>query len=98
MPEPAGARPRYKPAMSRSPSVVIVSPALAEANNGNWRTARRWQDLLAERYPVRIAREWPDAQASGDGFMLALHARRSAAPISAWARSHPGRGLAVILT
>lgn len=83
--------------MSQS-SVVIVSPALAEANNGNWRTARRWQELLAGRYPVRVTQAWPDAEAAGDAFMLALHARRSAAPIAAWARAHPGRGLAVVLT
>lgn len=30
--------------------------------------------------------------------MLALHARRSAASIDAWADRHPGRGLAVVLT
>jgi putative glycosyltransferase (TIGR04348 family) len=84
--------------MSRSSSVVIVSPALADANNGNWRTARRWQQMLQDRFAVRITREWPDARAAGDGLMLALHARRSAAPIAAWARAHPGRGLAVVLT
>ncbi len=84
--------------MSRSPSVVIVSPALADANNGNWRTARRWQDLLAPHRAVRIAKEWPDAQADGDTVMLALHARRSAQQIAAWAQRHPGRGLAVVLT
>jgi putative glycosyltransferase (TIGR04348 family) len=84
--------------MSRSPSVVIVSPALADANNGNWRTARRWQELLAGSCAVRITREWPDAQAAGDEVMLALHARRSATPIAAWAQAHPGRGLAVVLT
>ena len=84
--------------MSRSSSVVIVSPALAEANNGNWRTARRWQELLAGEHPVRITKEWPDAEASSDQVMLALHARRSAAPIAAWAQAHPGRGLAVVLT
>jgi putative glycosyltransferase (TIGR04348 family) len=84
--------------MSRSPSVVIVSPALADANNGNWRTARRWQELLAGSHAVRITKEWPDAQAGGDRAMLALHARRSAEPIAAWARTHPGRGLAVVLT
>ena len=84
--------------MSRSPSVVIVSPALADANNGNWRTARRWQELLAGTHAVRITREWPDAEAGGDDLMLALHARRSAAPIAAWAQAHPGRGLAVVLT
>lgn len=77
---------------------MIVSPALADANNGNWRTARRWQELLAGDRAVRIVKEWPDAQAGGDALMLALHARRSAAAIAAWARAHPGRGLAVVLT
>ncbi|GAB3648170.1 selenoneine biosynthesis selenosugar synthase SenB [Ramlibacter alkalitolerans] len=84
--------------MSRAASVVIVSPALADANNGNWRTARRWQELLAGAHPVRITKEWPDADAAADAVMLALHARRSAAPIAAWAQAHPGHGLAVILT
>lgn len=84
--------------MPRSPSVVIVSPALADANNGNWRTARRWQELLAPYCRARIAKEWPDAQAEGDTLMLALHARRSARQIAAWAQRHPGRGLAVVLT
>jgi putative glycosyltransferase (TIGR04348 family) len=84
--------------MSRSPSVVIVSPALAQANNGNWRTAQRWQALLSDRAPVRIGAAWPDARAGEDTVMLALHARRSAAAIAAWAQAHPGRGLAVVLT
>jgi putative glycosyltransferase (TIGR04348 family) len=84
--------------MSSSPSVVIVSPALADANNGNWRTARRWQELLSGRYAVRITQSWPDAEAGGDTLMLALHARRSAAPIAAWAQRHPRRGLAVVVT
>jgi hypothetical protein len=26
---------------------VIVSPALADANNGNWQTARRWLKTAA---------------------------------------------------
>ncbi|GAB3774559.1 hypothetical protein GCM10028796_49100 [Ramlibacter monticola] len=78
--------------------MVIVSPALADANNGNWRTARRWQQLLAGEREVRITNAWPDAAAAADGLMLALHARRSAAPIAAWAQAHPGRGLAVVLT
>jgi putative glycosyltransferase (TIGR04348 family) len=84
--------------MQSSPSVVIVSPALADANNGNWRTARRWQEMLAGRYDARVAKAWPDEHARADRFMLALHARRSAAPIAAWAQAHPGRGLAVVLT
>jgi putative glycosyltransferase (TIGR04348 family) len=84
--------------MSLASSVVIVSPALADANNGNWRTARRWQELLGQQRKVRITKDWPDVGAAGDGVMLALHARRSAAPIAAWAQVHPGRGLAVVLT
>ena len=77
---------------------MIVSPALADANNGNWRTAQRWADLIAPTYATRITREWPDAAAPSDDLMLALHARRSAPAIVAWAAAHPGRGLAVVLT
>src|SRR4029079_12079056 len=57
-----------------------------------------WHELLAGAHPVRITKAWPDADAASDDFMLALHARRSAAPIAAWAQAHPGRGLAVVLT
>ena len=80
--------------------VVIVSPALADANNGNWQTARRWQRMLAPLYAVRIVRQWPDdAHAClQDGVMIALHARRSAASIAAWATANPARGLIVVLT
>ena len=81
--------------------IVIVSPALHDANNGNWQTARRWQQLLAPHYRARIVRQWPDAQASGqDRALIALHARRSAASIRAWAGSREldAPGLAVVLT
>jgi putative glycosyltransferase (TIGR04348 family) len=81
----------------KRPSVVIVSPALASANNGNWQTARRWQLLLRSRWRARIAPHWPDDAASTDELMLALHARRSADSIAAWSQQR-GRGLAVILT
>jgi putative glycosyltransferase (TIGR04348 family) len=83
--------------MSR-PSVVIVSPALAAANNGNWQTARRWRQLLSPDWRVRIVQHWPDGHAGDDDAMLALHARRSADSIQAWTQAHPGRGLAVVLT
>jgi putative glycosyltransferase (TIGR04348 family) len=79
-------------------SVVIVSPALADANNGNWQTAHRWQQMLAPNYRTRIVRDWPDSDTAQDTVMIALHARRSAAPIAAWAAAHPGRGLVVVLT
>jgi len=77
--------------------VVIVSPALADANNGNWQTARRWQQLLFA-HSARIVRQWPDAQADDDDVMLALHARRSADSVEAWHARHGQRGLGVALT
>lgn len=90
--------------------VVIVSPALADANNGNWQTAQRWAGFLPkDRFQVRIVKAWPDALAQQlaahpaarqDEVMLALHARRSAASIAAWA-ARPvtqSQGLAVVLT
>ena len=89
--------------------VVIVSPALADANNGNWQTAQRWASFLPkDRFQVRIVTAWPDAlalqlaahpAARQDEVMLALHARRSAASIAAWAaRKQGAQGLAVVLT
>jgi hypothetical protein len=40
---------------SSVPQLVIVSPALRGANNGNWQTARRRQRHLAGKYRARIA-------------------------------------------
>lgn len=80
------------------PQVVIVSPALREANNGNWQTAHRWQQHLAPTYAVRIVKQWPDALVGRDQAMIALHARRSAEAVAIWSAAHPGRGLAVVLT
>ncbi len=82
----------------KRPSVVIVSPALADANNGNWQTAKRWRQLLGMDCYARITREWPDAQAVRDDVMLALHARRSATSIAAWAKARSNSTLAVVLT
>jgi putative glycosyltransferase (TIGR04348 family) len=81
--------------------IVIVTPALADANNGNWRTARRWARMLGTRHPVRLAPGWRDhANDNGgnDALMIALHARRSASAIQAWKRAHPERPLVVVLT
>ena len=79
--------------------IVIVCPAVRDDNNGNWQTARRWQRLLQPAYRVRIVQQWPDgASADADEAMLALHARKSAPSVAAWAQAHPGRGLAVVLT
>lgn len=90
---------RWQNRPMHKPFLVIVSPALADANNGNWQTARRWQSMLGERYRVRISRDWSGSgRDAEDAAMVALHARRSAASIQAWAQQHPGRGLAVVLT
>ncbi len=73
----------------KKPSVVIVSPALSDANNGNWQTARRWQQMLSARYEVRVVKVWeghPPGQR--DATMLALHARRSAASVANWVAAH----------
>ena len=80
------------------PLVLIVSPALADANNGNWQTAWRWSRLLAGHYRTRIVKAWQPGEHPEAVALLALHARRSAASIVAWAQEQPGRGLAVVLT
>jgi putative glycosyltransferase (TIGR04348 family) len=79
-------------------NIVIVSPALHDANNGNWQTAQRWAKLLSAHYRTRIARDWPDDSAQSDDIMLALHARRSAPSVQAWAHQRGSAALVVVLT
>ena len=79
--------------------LCIVTPALADANNGNWQTARRWARLLGGHYRVVLTRQWPDpAVPDTAAALVALHARRSAASIAAWAASRPNAPLVVALT
>ena len=86
------------PLMTR-PRVIIISPASAQANNGNWQTAWRWSRMLRPDFHTSIAQNW-----SGAPFdvMLALHARRSSEAIANWAQakgaSIDAPGLAVVLT
>lgn len=75
--------------------LVIVTPALARANNGNWQTAQRWARMLRDHYRVRLLAAWDGGD---DDAMIALHARRSAASIAAWRQAHPTRPLVVVLT
>ena len=77
------------------PSVLIVSPALAAANNGNWHTAWRWSRMLSGHCRTAISTLWDGEDC---GVLIALHARRSAASIAAFARAHPQRPLIVVLT
>ena len=80
----------------RLPNVVIVSPALASANNGNWQTAKRYAKLLSAVCQVRIVQDWDGEQA--DDVLIALHARRSYASIAAWCAARGAKGLIVVLT
>ena len=86
--------------MQTKPPVVIVTPALAAANNGNWQTAKRWAGMLGADYRVRLSDVGSAALAgsSPDELMIALHARRSAPAIQAWHATHPGRPLVLVLT
>ena len=79
--------------------IVIVTPALASANNGNWQTAWRWARFLAGDYRVRITEAWaPRGPGADAALMIALHARRSAASVAAWHATHPQRPLLLVLT
>lgn len=82
------------------PRLCLVTPALAEANNGNWQTARRWASMLSIHYRVRISASWNgrSAEDKDDDGMLALHARRSADSVAAWAQLNPDKPLALALT
>ncbi len=74
---------------------MIVTPALADANNGNWQTARRWARMLSAAYRVDVVGRWSGGDAD---LMIALHARRSAPSIAAWRAAHPRAPLLVVLT
>ncbi|MBL8520801.1 MAG: TIGR04348 family glycosyltransferase [Betaproteobacteria bacterium] len=79
------------------PRVVIVSPALADANNGNWRTADRWQHMLSGKFHAIVQAQWP-GQAPDCDALIALHARRSFPSIAAFRAAAPQRPLVVVLT
>ena len=77
--------------------VVIVSPASARENNGNWQTASRWAHFLRARYDVSIVHEWTPALPAPD-LLIALHARRSAASLAAYTQAQPRRPSVLVLT
>jgi putative glycosyltransferase (TIGR04348 family) len=81
------------------PQLVLVTPAGADANNGNWQTASRWARWLSLDYQVRLVSAGQVGLGDGKGdavgygagggvgggdVMLALHARRSAGAMVAW--------------
>jgi len=76
-------------------TICIVSPALAQANNGNWQTARRWAQFLAARFQVTIAADW---RSPAPDLLIALHARRSALPLERFHAAPPRRPSILVLT
>lgn len=81
--------------VSRRPRVCIVSPALADANNGNWHTASRWQKFLAPVADVQIVLAWSGTPVDA---LIALHARRSADSIERFHAARPQAPLALVMT
>lgn len=77
------------------PRIVIVSPAAAADNSGNWHTAARWQHCLQPVAQAEVLQRWRGEPADA---LIALHARRSAASIEAFHAAHPERPIALVLT
>ena len=77
--------------------VLIVSPASARENNGNWQTASRWAHILRTRYQVAIAADCCSGALAPD-MLIALHARRSASSIAAFTGAWPCRPCVLVLT
>lgn len=86
------------------PLVIIVTPALPEENNGNGQTSLRYKKYLESTYEIHLCTEWqgPSGEGPMPSAMIALHARKSAASIQAWAQyrqeSENVTGLAVVLS
>lgn len=77
--------------------ILIVSPAAARDNNGNWQTASRWARFLRGRHAVEVAGGWNTGDPPPD-LLIALHARRSAQALAAFKAAHPQRPALLVLT
>lgn len=77
--------------------ILIVSPASARDNNGNWQTATRWARFLRGRHAVEVAGGWRPDDPAPD-LLIALHARRSAEALAAFKKAHPDSPALLVLT
>lgn len=78
------------------PTILIVTPYAAAANNGNVRTAERWASLIAPRYRAIV--RTPEEGLETADLLIALHARRSHATILEWRRRAPSKPTVLALT
>jgi len=90
---------QHEGAPDSAPRVRIVSPSSSAANNGNWHTAARWRRFLAPVARVDVVGVDGDhAEEAHADLMIALHARRSAAPIARWRERSADAPLVLVLT
>jgi putative glycosyltransferase (TIGR04348 family) len=76
--------------------IALITPAGARSRSGNRHTAARWAAMLRSLgHRVRIARVWDGRAVDA---MIALHARRSHASITAFRARYPEAPLVVVLT
>ncbi len=76
--------------------IALTTPASIKSRSGNRHTAIRWAAFLrAAGHRVALMNEWTGEPAD---FLLALHARRSHASITAFRKTHPDRPVALALT
>jgi putative glycosyltransferase (TIGR04348 family) len=84
--------------MPARPLISLVTPALADADNGlaygNQQTARRYARMLAPAHRVDLRPHWAPGDPAG-ALLIALHARKSAPSIAAWP---VGRPVLLVLT
>ena len=83
------------------PILLIITPYLAGANNGNWRTAQRWAKLLSPDCRVIVQAGLDDADdpmLREAAWMIALHARRSHSSIVEWRARRGPAPLIVAMT
>ena len=73
----------------------IVTPGTRAANNGNWRTARRWAQFLAGIAKPIVQSEWNGEPVD---VAIALHARRSADSIARLKSASPATPLVLVLS
>jgi putative glycosyltransferase (TIGR04348 family) len=75
--------------------IAIITPALADANNGNWQTAKRWSIFLDNLYEIEVSKTIDTNLVLFDA-LIGLHARRSASAIKVFAETK--KPIAVVLT